>query len=94
MKDNYSTKRKVHTSPRTSTEPVTLTPPVVSKSGTLADVSMREEGTGGAAVPPRRGSGLRNLLGTDGDEEGEKERERSRIQGEALKKQVEDNKVR
>lgn len=46
----------------------------------------------GVCAMPRRGSGLKELLGTEAD--GEKERERSRIQAEALNKQVEDNKVR
>ncbi|CAM9966762.1 unnamed protein product, partial [Hapterophycus canaliculatus] len=46
----------------------------------------------GGSVPPRRGSGLRNLLGTE--THAERDRERSRMQAEALKKQVEDNKAR
>lgn len=47
--------------------------------------------TEGSGVPSRRGSGLRNLLGTETN--AERDRERSRTQAEALKKQVEDNKV-
>lgn len=49
-------------------------------------------GVEGVGVPPKRGSGLRDLLGTETNVE--RDRERSRVQAEALKKQVEDNKVR
>lgn len=49
-------------------------------------------GAEGVGVPPKRGSGLRDLLGTETNVE--RDRERSRVQAEALKKQVEDNKVR
>ena len=49
-------------------------------------------GAEGVDVPPKRGSGLRDLLGTETNVE--RDRERSRVQAEALKKQVEDNKVR
>lgn len=45
----------------------------------------------GVGVPPKRGSGLRDLLGTETNVE--RDRERSKMQAEALKKQVEDNKV-
>lgn len=48
-------------------------------------------GVGGVGVPSKRGSGLRDLLGTETNVE--RDRERSRVQAEALKKQVEDNKV-
>lgn len=48
-------------------------------------------GAEGAGAPPKRGSGLRDLLGTETNVE--RDRERSRVQAEALKKQVEDNKV-
>lgn len=54
-----------------------------------------EGGAGGVAegvgAPSRRGVGLRDLLGTETN--AERDRERSRVQAEALKKQVEDNKV-
>eukprot|EP00752_Nemacystus_decipiens_P012874 g11397.t2 len=49
-------------------------------------------GAEGAGVPPKRGSGLRDLLGTETNVE--RDRERSKVQAEALKKQVEDNKTR
>lgn len=42
-------------------------------------------------VPSRRGIGLRELLGIETNTE--RDREKSRAQAEALKKQVEDNKV-
>lgn len=45
----------------------------------------------GVGVPSRRGSGLRELLGIETN--AERDREKSRVQAEALKKQVEDNKV-
>lgn len=48
-------------------------------------------GVEGVGLPPKRGSGLRDLLGTEINVE--RDRERSRVQAEALKKQVEDNKV-
>ncbi|CAM9375784.1 unnamed protein product [Ectocarpus fasciculatus] len=46
----------------------------------------------GVGAPSRRGSGLRELLGIE--THAERDREKSRVQAEALKKQVEDNKVR
>ncbi|CAM9579501.1 unnamed protein product [Ectocarpus sp. 4 AP-2014] len=46
----------------------------------------------GVGAPSRRGSGLRELLGIETN--AERDREKSRVQAEALKKQVEDNKVR
>lgn len=49
-------------------------------------------GVDGVGVPPKRGSGLRDLLGRETNVE--RDREKSRVQAEALKKQVEDNKVR
>lgn len=45
----------------------------------------------GVGAPSRRGSGLRELLGIE--THAERDREKSRVQAEALKKQVEDNKV-
>lgn len=48
-------------------------------------------GVEGVGVPSKRGSGLRDLFGTETNVE--RDREKSRVQAEALKKQVEDNKV-
>lgn len=54
-----------------------------------------EGGAGGVVdcdgLPSRRGSGLRELMGIETN--AERDREKSRVQAEALKKQVEDNKV-
>lgn len=49
-------------------------------------------GSAGGSSLARRGDGLRDLLGRD--DKGQDERARCRAHGEALKKQVEDNKVR
>lgn len=49
------------------------------------------EGDEGKAVVPIRGSGLKDLLGLKADET---EKERSRLQAEALKNQAKDDKVR
>ncbi len=61
----------------------------------LVAMPQTEGGTGGGAegvgAPSRRGVGLRDLLGTETN--AERDRERSRVQAEALKKQVEDNRV-
>lgn len=56
-----------------------------------AEGDARGADTEGGGLPPKRGSGLRNLLGTETN--AERDRERSKMQAEALKKQVEDNKV-
>ncbi|CBJ26598.1 expressed unknown protein [Ectocarpus siliculosus] len=61
---------------------------LLAPSGGGADVSDAE----GVGAPSRRGSGLRELLGIETN--AERDREKSRVQAEALKKQVEDNKVR
>ncbi|CAN0229795.1 unnamed protein product, partial [Scytosiphon promiscuus] len=63
-----------------------------SSSLLSAECGARGADTEGSGVLPRRGSGLRNLLGMEAS--AERDRERSRTQAEALKKQVEDNKTR
>lgn len=66
--------------------------PGTDGSGTALSSGGAVASGAGSFPVQRRGQGLRNLLGTEA--EGEKERERSRRQAEALRKQVEDNKVR
>lgn len=107
MKDNYSCHNRGHRSPPrpvASAQPAKPSAParlvspyrpggaVNNFSTDGASLPQPPEGGGEGVVATRRGSGLRDLLGTEVD--AEKERERSRLQGEALKKQVEDNKVR
>lgn len=65
------------------------------ENGASSTLLPSEGGAGGVVdgdgVPSGRGSGLRDLLGIETN--AEKDREKSRVQAEALKKQVEDNKV-
>ncbi|CAB1112942.1 unnamed protein product [Ectocarpus sp. CCAP 1310/34] len=58
--------------------------------GTSSSLLPPSEGGAGVGAPSRRGSGLRELLGIE--TRAERDREKSRVQAEALKKQVEDNK--
>lgn len=109
MKYHYSTGRGPKSPPKTialtDAQPVDGSHPsaiglkpcgrVVASDGTMGSkpcLPVPENGGGTNVMPPKRGSGLRNLLGKE--TECEEERERGRRQAEALKKQVEDQKVR
>lgn len=78
----------VHSSDNNSSKGITGSPSLLAPSEGGGAGGAGPEGVG---VLSKRGSGLRDLLGTETNVE--RDRERSRVQAEALKKQVEDNKV-